>query len=486
MNIWRIIGFTIFQAAVSTLVAIVIGFAAAYYVAKKKSFFSRLLVSLSGIPLSVPPLLIALGYILFFGNNGTLNRFLMAVCNLEEPPIRILYSFTGIIIAHGFYNFPIIMKSVADVWQRLPEEEEWVASLFGASRFQIFRYVSVPHLIAPLVSSSAIVFLFCFFSFLIVLLFGPVGLTTLEVEVYRASRVSFDFERAALLAFIETAVALAIVFVYSRLETRGILTEGQSFRVRKKTPMTARSGIFALVLFCIIAIFFLSPLCSIPLKAFSAPATFAKLFSHQAFVPALTTSVSTASMTALLSTAFAFLYALFVRVNDPKKQNRVLRFLPFVPMAISSVVLGFVMSYIVSRFARTPTLFTLSLCQACLFWPFAFWQIQSVADKIPHELDEVAMLFAPSLLYRVVHVYFPLMKNALVSALCFSFAMSLGDASLPLVLAIPNVQTLALFTYRLAGSYRFAEACAAGTIVLALSMVLFFVGDIDHEKKKTW
>jgi thiamine transport system permease protein len=280
-----------------------------------------------------------------------------------------------------------------------------------------------------------------------------------------------------LLALVETVIALLIVFFYSGLEKHGISTEGQSLFSRKKKPLTLRSNILFQVFFLHVMIFFVAPIFSIPIKAFFVPSTFVKLFSHKTFFPAVLASVTSASMTALLSTGGAFLYALFLRIKDPAKQNRVLRFLPYVPMAISSVVLGFVISYVISYFARITNLFTLSLCQAFLFWPFAFRHLQNVFDKIPYELDEVAMIFAPSLLYSVIKGYFPLIKKALVSAFCLSFAMSLGDASLPLILAIPNVQTLALLTYRLAGSYRFAEACATGTVILALSMFLFSFSD---------
>ncbi|MBP5696324.1 MAG: iron ABC transporter permease, partial [Treponema sp.] len=51
------------------------------------------------------------------------------------------------------------------------------------------------------------------------------------------------------------------------------------------------------------------------------------------------------------------------------------------------------------------------------------------------------------------------------------FAVSLGDATLPLVLAIPNFSTLALYTYRLAGAFRFNQACACAVLMIILSML---------------
>ena len=40
----------------------------------------------------------------------------------------------------------------------------------------------------------------------------------------------------------------------------------------------------------------------------------------------------------------------------------------------------------------------------------------------------------------------------------------------------PGYDTLALYTYKLAGAYRFGQACACGGIVAAISMIIFLAG----------
>ncbi|HPX27477.1 MAG TPA: ABC transporter permease subunit, partial [Treponemataceae bacterium] len=190
LQIFRALSFTVWQAFLSMLIALGIGLCASYYAAKKKSLFARFLSSLSAVPLCVPPLLVALGFVLFYGMNGTANRFLVSVFSLKESPLSFLYSFTGIIIAHGFYNFPLVMRTCADVWESLPEEEEQAAALLGASKWRVFRTITLYQLSSSIASSCILVFLYCFFSFIIVLLFGSVGGTTIEVEVYRAARIT--------------------------------------------------------------------------------------------------------------------------------------------------------------------------------------------------------------------------------------------------------------------------------------------------------
>jgi len=76
----------------------------------------------------------------------------------------------------------------------------------------------------------------------------------------------------------------------------------------------------------------------------------------------------------------------------------------------------------------------------------------------------------------VVRIYLPACRPVLISAFAYCFAISLGDATMPLVLSIHNFDTLALYTYKLAGAYRFGQACACGGIVALLSMLIFTLG----------
>lgn len=109
-KLFHVTWFTFFQAAGSTLVALIIGLPTAFFCGRRRFFGKRVLLSLSAVPFCVPSLIIALGYVTFLGMNGGLNKFLMVVFGLQKPPVQILYSFAGLLIAQGFYNFPLVMK----------------------------------------------------------------------------------------------------------------------------------------------------------------------------------------------------------------------------------------------------------------------------------------------------------------------------------------------------------------------------------------
>ncbi len=483
LHIVKIVLFTVWQAFLSMLIALVVGLCASYYTAKKKSLFARFLSLLSAVPLCVPPLLIALGFVLFYGINGTANRFLISLFSLKESPLRFLYSFTGIILAHGFYNFPLVMRTCSDIWSSLSEEEESVAALLGASKWRIFRTITMYKLSSAIASSGILVFLYCFFSFIIVLLFGTVGSTTIEVEVYRAARITMNYAYAGILACIETFTALLIIYVYSIIERSGRESSGNRDIKRIKTPIrTIEEKIIAFILFLVIILFFLAPFFSIPLKALLTQSSFVSLFSRKGFIQAFYTTFVTGFFSALLSVFLGFLFTLVFRFLDPYRKSSLLRIIPLIPTAISSIVLGFVLILILNAFTIRSNLFILIIAQTMLMWPLAYRQIVSHMDRISLCVDEAAKVLSDRFFPTIFRLYIPLCSRGMVSAFAFCFAISAGDASLPLVLAIPRSETLALFTYRLAGSYRFAEACACGTVLMILSMTVFFIGDTLSKK----
>ncbi|WP_407424918.1 ABC transporter permease subunit, partial [Treponema sp.] len=120
--------------------------------------------------------------------------------------------------------------------------------------------------------------------------------------------------------------------------------------------------------------------------------------------------------------------------------------------------------------------------QTFISWPVAFRQIYSSLSKLPQETIDTARIFSTNPLHLLLRIYLPSSLRGILSAFGFCFAVSAGDTTLPLVMAIPNFNTLSLFTYRLAGSYRFHEACASGVILGLICMTVFALANKIKEK----
>ena len=504
----KVAGRTLILALLSTLLSLVVGIPLSFFTATRSFPGRRLLLSLSAIPLCLPPLLVALGYVMFWGMQGVVNRLMMSFWGGSIATSSFLYSPVGIILAQGFYNFPLVMKTCGDAWSQLPRNQHDAALLLGASPWRVFRTITLVQLLPAIATSAMVVFLYCFFSFIIVLVFGGVGTTVLEVEIYQAARSSLNFPLVAALALVETALALAVVALYGLVEGRGHENKGLAWDSaglgRKKVDGWKEVLLLGLLL-ALVLLFFLLPLVQLVLSAFSVrnSSSFTgrltlqylqNLFSRSSFYLALKNTLLTATLSSLLAVAGALFYSLLLREWSRRRAGKLAgggkslflgRVLPLLPMAVSSVVLAIGASSLTIKVlpGLRGSPWMLVFLQATLYWPFAFRQISGALDKVPSSLDDAALMLAEFPLDRVFRVYLPLCRKNILAALGFCFALGCGDTTLPLVLAIPRFETLALYTYNLAGSYRFNEACCSGLVLAALTMPIFFVSGRNLSRK---
>ncbi|MCQ2591235.1 MAG: iron ABC transporter permease [Treponema sp.] len=481
--------YTLQIAVLSTIISAVIGIPAAFFTSHRVFPGRRLLLASSAVPLCVPPLIIALGYVSFFGINGTLNSFLKSLFEENYKPFSILYSSAGIVIAQGFYNFPLVTKILNDAWSQLPKEQENAARLLGTSEQRIFFTITLPQLSGAIAAACIPVFLFSFFSFMIVLLFSPVGKSTLEVEIYHSIRSTLNIQAGGLLIIVETAIALTIVFVYSRICQKSQTSAGGIAFVERKRCLIGKSlfetrfrmfleiCVFFFLLILIL-LFFVSPGLSILIsglsvkrsnQSFFSLAQFISIFKDRHFYESLFNTFWVGLCTGFLSCNLAFVYSVIIKINR-KQKSALLQTLPLIPMAISSVSLGWCMGLLFHH--GNP--FMLIILQTILYWPIAYRQLQNGINRIDLDTDKAALLLSKNKLDAAVRVYLPSCKRVLLSAFGFCFAVSAGDATLPLMLSIPKFNTLALYTYKLASSYRFNQACASG-VILALLCAIFAI-----------
>jgi len=145
--------------------------------------------------------------------------------------------------------------------------------------------------------------------------------------------------------------------------------------------------------------------------------------------------------------------------------------LPFLPLAVSSVVLGFGWNVVPHPQSRAALIFA----QTSLFWPFAWTQIQNYLFRIPENLTEAALLVSDSKTDVFFRIVIPLCKKGIAQAAAFTFAMSAGDATLPLVLNLSDFSNLSLLLFGYSSSYRFAESAVTASILIILTAFPFFL-----------
>ncbi len=193
--VWRIIWFTTWQAIVSTALTLLIGLAPAWVVARfdfpGRSALVGLLTALFILPTVV-----------------------MGAAFLALLPAAAERTVWAVLAAHVAFNLAVVVRVAGSLWERLPVDMEGAAATLGASRRQVFRFVTLPLIRPALAAAGIVVFLFTFTSYGVIRVLGAPGTRTIEVEVWRRATQLGDVGGAAVLTVLQLAI-LAVALTWS-------------------------------------------------------------------------------------------------------------------------------------------------------------------------------------------------------------------------------------------------------------------------------
>jgi thiamine transport system permease protein len=198
---WRILGFTTLQAVLSTVLTLAVGLPAAYAVQRLDFRGRRLVLAVLTVPFVLPTVVVGASFraLLPESWDGTL---------------------AAILVAHVFFNLAVVVRVVGGFWAHLDDRYEQAARTLGAGPITVWRTVTWPLLRPAVLASAALVFLFTFTSFGVVLVLGSPTTTTLEVEIYRRTVQLFDLPGAAMLCVLQIVAVVLVLVVATRLQRR--------------------------------------------------------------------------------------------------------------------------------------------------------------------------------------------------------------------------------------------------------------------------
>ncbi|MDL2230097.1 iron ABC transporter permease [Treponema sp. OttesenSCG-928-L16] len=500
-SLWRVLIFTLSQAFFSMLLALALGLPGAWLLGSGSFKGRRLMKALSSIPFAMPSILVVLGFVLFLGNSGWLNNLILMVQGKSPEsaaPLSILYKPSAIILAHGFYNFPLVMRLTGDGIRDARRLYAPAAASLGASPFKTALTVLFPVILPSLAAACLLAFLYSFTSFAVVLVLGGgPGATTLPVEIYRYARISLDYRSAGILALLETIIAAIVFVAYLYFERKARAYGGEksgrtqgSFQAEAiGRPLSKIWG--GLYGFCML-ILVLGPLLSIPAESFLYRPTRSALpaFSlhHWAalggrVIPALIRSLILAALAASFSLVLALLAAWAARMSEKKSAfHTLIRALSAAPLASSGIVLGLGWLILYGR-DHSRTLLAVILVHGISALPFAFNSIYEGFASISGNTINAAAAAGAGPVKTLLTVAMPISLGRLRSAWGFAAAISLGELNALFMLGFDSWETLPLLIYRAVGAYRFGTACAAGSLLLLCSTGAFLLSDSSFFRK---
>ncbi|MDB2271482.1 iron ABC transporter permease [Halorubrum ezzemoulense] len=492
-----IVGFTAYQAVLSTVASVALGLPAAYLLARFEFPGRRTLRSLTIVPFVLPSIMVAVGFVATFGENGTLNA---ALTTLGLPRVELMFTLEAVVIAHAFYNAPLVARVTTAAWESVDASAVETARSLGAGPVRAFVDVVAPQVYPAVLTGAALTFVFTFGTFPIVLALGGFELVTVEVLVYRLVR-DLSYAEAAVLAIIELAVSLGVLLAYLRYEARQS-TGARGARPLPRRPLSPpaatlrellpRAGLAAYGV--VAGVVFLAPIASMVLASVTG-GDGALTLDHYRFLverqqtgaafqvrpwPAIRNSLAFATGATLLALPMGVVVA--VLTTRRYRGRTLVDAAAMAPLAVSGIIvgLGLLRGLVFGveiggwRIAASGAA-AIVVAHAVSGYPFVVRTVSPGLAGLDRSLVESARALGASRARVIRDVEIPLVWPAVVAGAAFAFAVSIGEFTSTVVLATgADAYTMPVAIERFIGR-RLGPATAMGVVLLVVTGVSFVV-----------
>ncbi len=484
-NLLEVIWFTLWQAALSTLLTVVVALPGAYVLARYEFRGRAVVRALVTVPFVLPTVVVGSAFRSLLGNDGPLGAL-----GLDQ-------SLAAILIAHVFFNYAVIVRTVGGLWSHLDPRQEEAARVLGASRWQAFRMVTLPALRPALAAAASIVFLFTFTSFGVILILGGPHYSTLDVEIYRQTADLLNLRLAAALTIVQLLAVIALLLVSARAQGH----RAEALRLRAAAEVVrrpvGRQRLFLAGNLLVMAVLLGAPLAVLVERSFAVSPDHYGLAFYRAlselrrgtslFVPpteAIRNSLVFATIATVLAVGIGALAA-FALAGGRRRRNgngragfavQGVETALMLPLGVSAVTVGF--GFLIALDAPPLDLRGASalipIAHALVALPLVVRILLPVLRSIDDRLRETAAVLgaSPARVWREVDL--PIVMRAALVAAGFAFAISLGEFGATIFIVRPDDPTLPVVIFRLLGqpgALNFGAAMAASTILMGLTAI---------------
>lgn len=474
--------FTVYQAALSTAVTLLLATPCAFVFARYQFRGKSLLLSLATLPFVLPTVVVALAFATLLGVNGLLNDLLMTLFSLDYAPIQLERSLAMIIIAHVFYNFAVALRIMTSYWSSLGFSVEEAARCLGADELSLWRDIRLPLIRPAMLSSGLLVFIFSFTSFGVILILGGIRFATLEVQIYYQAVNMFNLPLAAALSLVQILSMLFMMMIYTSTQKRLQLALASAKAVAKR-PRTQLERLCLSLCVALIAILLFSPLLALVLRSILVAgqldfANFASLTEKSrgsllfiAPIEAVFNSLRFALIAMFTALCLGLIASYMIERRG--RLSRLLDPLFMLPLATSAVTLGF--GFIIALDEPPLNLraswLIIPISHTLVALPFVIRSVLPSLRSIPPSLREAAQTLGAKPLDTLLSIDLPLLGRGIAVGAVFAFTVSMGEFGASLFVAQRESVTIPVVIYRLLGDPGFASYRQS----LAMSVLLMLV-----------
>jgi molybdate transport system permease protein len=193
-------------AAITTVILFIIAMPISWWLSQTKCRCKPFVEAVTSLPIVLPPSVLGFYILYALSYNSPVGAFFE-----ETFGIKLVFSFTGLVVASSLYSFPFMVQPLQGGFESLNKNMLEASYIAGKSRFQTLWYVALPNIKPALITALIITFAHTVGEFGVVLMVGgsiPGETKVASVAIYEFVEI-MDYTTA----HIYSAIMLAISFV---------------------------------------------------------------------------------------------------------------------------------------------------------------------------------------------------------------------------------------------------------------------------------
>lgn len=467
-----------------------IGFAFAYAQARLEFRGKRILHLIALLPIVSPPFAVATAVISLFGRSGLISNKLLG---LDYN----IYGLTGLTVVLGLSFFPVAYMNLLGMLRSLDPAMDEAASNLGASKWKIFRSVTIPMLIPGFASCFLLLFVEAIADLANPLVIGG-DFTVLSTRAYIAITGEYNVAGGAAYSLVLLLPGL-LVFLVQRYwaERKSVVsvTGKPSGRVNLISSPLGRIPLLTIVL--LIAALIVTIYVTVFIGAFTKILGVNNSFTLANYQYVLagigSDAMFTTTILALIATPIAGVLGMILAwliVRKVKRGRGVLDFMGMLGLAVPGTVLGigyalaFNKPLIIGNIQLLPALAgggailggAMAIVMVYVIRSMPSGQRSGVAalQQIDPAIDEASTSLGASGITTFRTITLPLIRPALLSGLTYAFARAMTTLSPIIFITTPQTKIMTSQILSEVDAGRFGNAFAYCTILIVI--VLSVIG----------
>lgn len=210
-------------AAVTSLILFVISIPLAWWLSQTKSKIKPFIEALSALPIVLPPSVIGFYILMTLSQNSPIGIFFE-----ETFGIKLVFNFTGLVIASCFYSLPFMVQPLQSGFESLNKNMLEASYIAGKGKIETVLKVAIPNIKPALMTAIIVTFAHTVGEFGVVLMVGgsiPGETKIASVAIYEFVEI-MDYQAAhiysAIMVLISFIVLLSVYIFNGKMKKVGI------------------------------------------------------------------------------------------------------------------------------------------------------------------------------------------------------------------------------------------------------------------------